>query len=145
MWDKDCAVVACSEDVASDEYLGLASRLLGAVDTEMQTWVGKDIEVVEYLAHVVQVVGMEDGELKTMLRLAMVLRDGATTATCSPSFIRTFAWLAKRFKPATADAGMPIRVGKSRSRTGKDYFTCALAPKALESNGQNEKPAKPKR
>lgn len=145
LWDRDCKIVACSQDVVADDYAELVTTLLGPITVEMAELVNQEVLTREFVAHVAQVASMEDGEMKTMLRLVMKLDDGRVTATCSPSFIRNYSWLAKRMTPEEAARGLRIRVGKGRSRQGRYYYTCTLAPKALESGESSPKPTKPKR
>lgn len=142
LWDRDAKIVACSQHVHAENYAELVTALLGPITVEMAELVNQEVLATEFVAHVAQVASIEDGELKTMLRLVIRLEDGRVTATCSPSFIRNYSWLAKRMKPEEVSQGLRIRVGKGRSRQGRYYYTCTLAPKQID--GPDSPGAKPK-
>lgn len=145
IWDQNSKVVAASRALSDDEYLVVVSNLLEKADYPLQDHVNETILVKEFMVHVVQVASMEDGELKTMLRLALLLDDGSTTSTCSSSFIKGFGMIWKHLKDEARKPYVALVVKSTPSRNKGNYYTCSYAGKQLDAPPADTSGRKPKK
>lgn len=123
-WKEDAPPVLASFDCATDEGRVLTSACMGKSDAEMDAYVGKELRVVNFMAHDVTIASMADGELEDMIRWVLILDDGTTVSTCSKSFADTFRVSARLVGPGPWAPPLRFEARKQLSKNGRKYFEC---------------------
>lgn len=92
--------IVTSLDVTNEDDNYVILGALAAADFQIDDVLGKTLEIQHYLAHEVQLVKPDTGEVFTAVRLVLITPKGDTYSTCSKPFTDLFrAVLAMKFKP----------------------------------------------
>lgn len=134
-WDSHATAIRLSIDDSTPSGRAQVSALMVKADAEMKEHLGKVLSVVGFLAHKCQMASFTDGEMQDRIRLSLMLEDGTTTDTSSPSFIKNFAYLANKMGVGPWNPPLQLKVRSHKSRRNFDYYVCSevVAPQQLHA------------
>lgn len=123
-WDSAATCVKTSLDRTKPRERAMISACLDQADLGIVKAAGDVFEIAHYFAHVVDLVGQDDGEIRAKIRLVMICSDGRLVSTVSESFIKTFSLVIAMFGPRPWNPLPLIKVNLRKGSSGHNYATC---------------------
>lgn len=115
-------------DDGSIENRALVFNAMNDTDYALRDFVGKVIEITNFVAHKITLTDERTGEVSTATRCVFIDKDGKTYGTVSSginqSMVKLFATVGF---PATWDNPLPIKVMEKTGRKGFRFLTIGLA------------------
>jgi hypothetical protein len=94
-WNSASQLLATSLSVIGDELTAAISAGLGEASLKTIDLPGKMLEVVDFLAHPIQIVSEDTGEVGYRIRVVLFLANGARVSTCSEPCVKMLSYLTK--------------------------------------------------
>lgn len=123
-WDNATKLVRHNIDPTRTEGRSLISRCREVADLKIRNAAGRVWPVVQYYAHVVELVSEDTGEVREAVRLVMVTRSGKLISTVSRPFIEGFAAICNFLPNGEWKTPVLIKVTETKGRSGHTYCTC---------------------
>ena len=79
-WNRDEPALATNLVHSDPASRAMVSRLMTSADRKTRNLVGEVIKVIAFLAHVIEVADMDNGEVRKIVRVAMLLENGQTAS-----------------------------------------------------------------
>ena len=117
------------------ETKALVFNAMNDTDYALRDYVGKVIEITNFVAHKIQLEDERTGEITNATRCVFIDKDGKTYGTVSSginqSMIKLFGTVGF---PATWEKPLPIKVMEKTGRKGFRFLTIGLALNRLKQN-----------
>ena len=126
VWDGTSLVIAQSFAPGNRNAAALVSKALGRADQRIRNVAGKTIDVVHFVAHLVQLPDEETGEYRTVRRVVFVLRDGTTVSTCSQPVVKMWVYLTSILGLGPYVPPARLVVTETPTEGGKSYCTIEM-------------------
>ena len=116
------------------ESKALVFNAMNDTDYALRDYVGKIIEITNFVAHKIQIEDERTGEITNATRCVFIDKDGKTYGTVSSginqSMIKLFGTVGF---PATWENPLPIKVMEKTGRRGFRFLTIGLALKPTKA------------
>lgn len=144
-WNDQATNLVTCLDVKTPRGRAWISQMMEQADKTGVEMAGEEFELVAFMAHDVEVIDQQTGEVKKLTRVAMRTGDGKILSTCSPSFIKSFAISANGMGPGPWNPPLRIRVRATASKKIGKYLTCCELFDDDQEQEEQPKPSPKKR
>lgn len=121
-WDNQQSMQRQSFDAATPQGREDMIRCKGVPDFTGLALAGRDLNVRDWMMHVVELEDQETGEVYKTLRLVLICADGTIGSTTSPSLIRGWSDVVGAWGKTTFGPPLTVRIKAVASRKKGQYL-----------------------
>lgn len=96
---------------------------LSVTDARTRDVVGQELPLIGYVAHTVEIVNKQTGEVSTLMRVVMILADGRLISTMSKGVVRTLGYLSKVNPTKKWTPPLMVKIESHPLPEGQSYCT----------------------